>query len=102
MRLCGGPVAETSQLIDANEVARILGCERSWVYEHKAELRVIRLGGGARPRLRFERSRVEAVALGGDMAAEASTDGVPQRRPPRRRVARRSKVKLLEIKGNAG
>ena len=35
----------SGRLIDAAEVARILGCARGWVYEHKAELGVVRLGG---------------------------------------------------------
>ncbi len=57
-RLAGEPGAEPTKLIDAGEVSRILGCERSWVYEHQAELGVIRLGHGSKPRLRFERARI--------------------------------------------
>ncbi len=101
LMLRGATPTNATELIDAAEVARMLGCERSWVCEHKAELGVIRLGGGARPRLRFERATVEAVALGGDGATEASADVLPRRRRPRQRGARRREVRLLEIKGNA-
>lgn len=41
-------------LVDAGELAGLLGVARSWVYEHADELGVIRLGDGARPRLRFD------------------------------------------------
>jgi hypothetical protein len=94
-RLRDGPERNSRQLIDAAEVARILGCARSWVYEHKAELGVVRLGGGSKPRLRFDRGRVGEIA-----AAAKSSEPVPrsgrasQRRPKRR-------VPLLEIKGPA-
>ena len=41
-------------LLTAGEVARRLKVERSWVYTHANELGAIRMGGGTRPRLRFE------------------------------------------------
>lgn len=47
------------QLISAAEVAGRWGIGRRWVYEHAEELGAIRLGAGARPRLRFD---PEAVA----------------------------------------
>jgi hypothetical protein len=87
------------ELIDAAEVARILGCERSWVYEHKSELPLVRLGSGSRPRLRFDRARVEAIASAG-MAEEVELPApTPARRPARRQSLRRPAVKQLEIKG---
>src|SRR3954468_15343033 len=61
-KLQGRGGAHAGELIDAHEVARILGCERGWVYEHQAELGAVRLGNGRRPRLRFDRARVEAIA----------------------------------------
>src|SRR6187200_1374643 len=93
--------SESPPLIDANEVARILGCERGFVYEHQAELGAVRLGGGRRPRLRFDRARVEAIASAPRTSAEVSLETRPQHRSPRRRRPRRSAVKLLEIKGRA-
>jgi hypothetical protein len=41
------------RLVDASELARLLGVRRSWVYEHAKLLGAIRLGG-PRGRLRFE------------------------------------------------
>jgi hypothetical protein len=42
------------ELIDAAELARRLGVDRSWVYTHAIELGAVRLGDGPRPRLRFD------------------------------------------------
>lgn len=39
--------------LDAKEVAELLGVERDWVYQHANELGASRIGGGARPLLRF-------------------------------------------------
>jgi predicted DNA-binding transcriptional regulator AlpA len=90
-----------AELIDAHQVARILGCRRSWVYEHKGELPLVRLGGGSRPRLRFERAKVEAIAaVNRDEEAEPQPTIAPRRRP-RRRYGHRPPMKLLEIKGRA-
>jgi len=45
---------QNRELVDAAELARRLGIERSWVYSHAIELRAVKLGGGAKPRLRFD------------------------------------------------
>ena len=42
------------ELVDAAELARRFGIERSWVYSHAIELGAVKLGGGAKPRLRFD------------------------------------------------
>ena len=42
------------ELVDAAELARRFGIERSWVYTHAIELGAVRLGNGAKPRLRFD------------------------------------------------
>jgi hypothetical protein len=42
------------ELVDAAELARRLGIERSWVYSHAIELGAVKLGTGAKPRLRFD------------------------------------------------
>ena len=44
--------------LTAAEVAEWWGVERSWVYDHAAELGVRRLGSGPRPRLRFDPEEV--------------------------------------------
>ena len=90
-RLAEPPNPGSGRLIDAAEVARILGCARGWVYEHKAELGVVRLGAGERPRLRFDRERVKVFAAG--PAPSPPTAPYKRRRRPRRRAP------LLEIKG---
>jgi hypothetical protein len=42
------------ELVDAAELARRFGIERSWVYSHAIELGAVKLGSGAKPRLRFD------------------------------------------------
>lgn len=45
-------------LINAEEVARMVGRKRSWVYDHAGDLGAVRLGSGPRPRLGFYPARV--------------------------------------------
>jgi hypothetical protein len=54
-------------LLDATQVARILGMSRATVYERADEFGVIRIGDGPRPRLRFDR-RLLAERIAGDGA----------------------------------
>jgi len=61
------------ELLDASELARVLGVERDWIYEHQDQLGAIRLGNGRRPRLRFELTR-----------AVHALDELPAARGPRR------------------
>lgn len=42
------------ELVDAAQLARRFGIERSWVYSHAIELGAVKLGTGAKPRLRFD------------------------------------------------
>ena len=42
------------ELVDAVELARRFGIERSWVYTHAIELGAVKLGDGPKPRLRFD------------------------------------------------
>jgi hypothetical protein len=42
------------ELVDAAELARQFGIERSWVYSHAIELGAVKLGHGPKPRLRFD------------------------------------------------
>src|SRR5687767_4454899 len=72
-----------SELVDAAELAQRLGVDRSWVYTHAIELGAVKLGAGARPRLRFDpKVAVERIHkwAGGQDTAE----------PPRRRRRRQS------------
>lgn len=54
--------ARTSRnaLIDARDTARRLGVARAWVYAHARELGGVRLGEGARARLRFDPAVIDA------------------------------------------
>jgi hypothetical protein len=45
---------EPARLVDAGTLAALLGVSRRYVYEHADELGAVRLGGGAKPRLRFD------------------------------------------------
>lgn len=52
------------RLLDVEGLARVLGVQSRWVYEHATELGAIRLGEGRRPRLRFDpEEAVERLAL---------------------------------------
>jgi len=82
-------------LVDAATLARRFGLGRDWVYAHASELGAVRLGSGARPRLRFD---VEQVARALAAPAVTSTD-TPERRPARRRAP--TSGGLLPIHGRA-
>jgi hypothetical protein len=41
-------------LVDAGALSALLGVSRRYVYEHADELGAVRLGGGSKPRLRFD------------------------------------------------
>ena len=76
--------------MDANQLARHLGVNRAWVYEHAHELGAVTLGDGPRPRLRFD-PRVAAQALQArhlpTTAPRAAADAPQPGRPHRRRPA---------------
>lgn len=85
------------ELVDAAELARRLGIERSWVYSHAIELGAVKLGKGAKPRLRFD-PEVAARAL-------RKVDGKPTSDPPARSGKRagqpqgsEGRVQLLPIR----
>jgi len=87
------------ELVDAAELARRFGIERSWVYSHAIELGAVKLGDGPKPRLRFDPQIAARVLrrVGGDAAAD----------PPARSGKRagqpsgsgRSGAQLLPIRG---
>ena len=75
-------------LVDAAELARQFGIERSWVYSHAIELGAVKLGSGAKPRLRFdpqiaaralrrvgEESAADPPARSGERADQPSASG---------------------------
>jgi hypothetical protein len=93
----------SSPLVDARELATLLGLTRDWVYEHAGELGAIPLGDGPRPRLRFDPA-VAAEALkrrrrrprGHPLEPVPAIEG-PLRRQPRRR-RNDSDVPLLPVR----
>jgi len=85
-------------LVDAAELARRFGIERSWVYAHAIELGAIKLGNGAKPRLRFDpdvAARVLRKVDGKSVADPPARSGKRAGQPPRRA---RSEVRLLPIR----
>jgi hypothetical protein len=82
-------------LMDAATLAGILGVDRSYVYAHADELGAVRLGGGSKPRLRFdpEAAREAMARYAGDhsqgsiASPGAHAAGLPARR--RRRLPNR-------------
>jgi hypothetical protein len=86
------------ELVDAAELARRFGIERSWVYSHAIELGAVKLGNGAKPRLRFD-PQIAARVL-------RKVGEVPAADPPARSGERAAqprgsegKVELLPIRG---
>lgn len=77
------------RLVDAKELAQLLGVKRDWVYAHANDLHAVRLGG-PNGRLRFDLARV----------LEEQNGGRPTRRPRRTRntrVTQRKGANLLPI-----
>ena len=60
------------RFVDATFVARLLGVERDWVYEHATQLGGIRLGG-PRGRLRFDRETLPDRLIQAADASRAAT-----------------------------
>jgi hypothetical protein len=89
---------QSRELVDAAELARQLGIERSWVYSHAIELGAVKLGGGAKPRLRFDPEVAARVLqrVGDGLAADPpARSGKRAGQPPRRAG---SEVPLLPIR----
>jgi hypothetical protein len=98
--LQGKAATASEELVDAAELARRLGVDRSWVYTHAIELRAVKLGQGPRPRLRFD-PRLAAERI----RKSAPGQDTKKARPTQRRRAPHSPREtggpsLLPIKGN--
>lgn len=92
-----GPAVPAERLLTAKEVAERFHVDRGWVYAHARELGVIRIGDGARPRLRFDPAVVAQHVLPStpgrtDQRSPAPTTTLPLLpiRPSRRRLAKGS------------
>lgn len=85
----------SSSLVDAAELARLLGVDRSWIYAHADELGAVRLGTGAKPRLRFD-VEVAKAAHGCRASAPADAElGPPSPARARRRARRGARPGVL-------
>jgi hypothetical protein len=85
-------------LVDAAELARRFGIERTWVYSHAIELGAVKLGNGAKPRLRFDpevAARVLRRVDGKPVADPPPRSGKRAGQPPRRAG---SDVRLLPVR----
>lgn len=90
---------QSRELVDAAELARRFGIERSWVYSHAIELGAVKLGSGPKPRLRFD-PQIAARML--RKAGEETTADPPARsgkRAYRPSANGGSGVRLLPIRG---
>ena len=86
------------ELVDAAELARRFGIERSWVYGHAIQLGAVKLGSGAKPRLRFD-PQIAAKVLrkaGEKSAADPPARSGKRAGPPQR--GQGSEVPLLPIR----
>jgi hypothetical protein len=84
----------TGALVDAQTLAVRLGVSRAYVYRHRRELGGVKIGGGAKPRVRFDL----ATAL--QAHESAVIESQPARAPAVRRRSVRSDVPLLPIRGD--
>jgi hypothetical protein len=90
------------ELVDAAELARRLGIERSWVYSHAIELGAVKLGSGPKPRLRFDpeiAARVLQKVGEGPVADPPTRSGERAGQPPGRRG---SEIPLLPVREPGG
>jgi predicted DNA-binding transcriptional regulator AlpA len=87
-------------LVDADEVARMVGRKRSWVYDHVGDLGGVRLGSGPRPRLGFYPARVNAYLQ--RVTNPPLPPPLPRPAPRRRRLKSEytpAGAKLLTVRG---
>lgn len=85
----------TGGLVDAATLAGLLGVTRDYVYAHADDLGAVRVGAGARPRLRFDPDRARAALR------PVKTEPVRESPRARRPRAAASGVPLLPIRGRA-
>jgi hypothetical protein len=82
-------------LITATEVAVRFGVSRTWVYDNAEALGVIRLGTGAKARLRFEPTQVVRF-----IESRSSQGDAAEHRSPSRRTRWLDTADLIPIRGN--
>lgn len=87
-----GATQDGGRLIDAAALATELGVDRSWVYQHRDELGAVRLGAGARPRLRFDIDAVRQRLEQENSATQKRPEGREAKYDTNRRSSRRRPV----------
>ena len=88
------------ELVDASELARRLGIERSWVYSHAIELGAVKLGQGKKPRLRFDPEiAAQVLRKVGEGPADPPARSCERAGQPRRGDG--SVVPLLPVRGES-
>ena len=83
-------------LLDAAELASVLGVSRGWVYEHATELGAITLGDGPKARLRFDPALAARAMDAHRRMGRGPVEPSPPRTAPRRRRPRQD-VELLPV-----
>jgi hypothetical protein len=83
--IVGESPATASRVVDAAAVARLLGRERQWVYDHAGELGAFRYGDGPRARLGFDAQTLERWKRE-RQRGPLSTGASPSRTPGTRRA----------------
>ena len=91
----GGSILPAAELLDAAEVAQRFGVSRDWVYANKARLGAVPIGGGSRPRLRFDAARIVAALD----SPQRPVPAAPADQPRRRRRVVAPPADLLPIRG---
>jgi hypothetical protein len=78
------------ELLTVSEVARRLNVSPQWVYAHKRDLGVIRLGDGPKARLRFHLAAVltELDRRSASRRSDGNGAGEPRKRTRRRLISR--------------
>jgi hypothetical protein len=89
-------------LVKTDELARMFGLHRNWIYQHKEDLGAIAIGDGPRPRLLFDpevaRQRLASCSLGSRTPGLENGSGKPKRRNARK-ASTGTNGHLLPIKG---
>lgn len=90
---------QSRELVDAAELARRFGIERSWVYSHAIELGAVKLGSGPKPRLRFDPQIAARVLRKAGEQTAADPPARSGKRADRPSAGAGSEVRLLPIRG---
>jgi predicted DNA-binding transcriptional regulator AlpA len=80
-----------ARVLNAAEVASLLGRDRQWVYDHAGELGAFRYGNGPRARIGFDVATIEEWKRARQVR-ESTSEGPRRRRRPRSRGVQASSL----------